>query len=172
MLCGHTASINDFDFSPDGRLIASASADGNLKLWATEGWEELHEYHADEVITAAAWSPDGSRIVLGTLAGDVQLLKLETFQLGPLVVTAWCDGDTRAFGCPICRKWSEVEGEALEEELNRPPETVRTVWQSLAGEALGGDLNCPHCGRRLKLNPFTINADWRPIAAAWRGTED
>jgi hypothetical protein len=26
---------------------------------------------------------------------------------------------------------------------------------------------CPHCGESVKLNPFTNNADWRPIAAAW-----
>jgi hypothetical protein len=36
--------------------------------------------------------------------------------------------------------------------------------------ALGAVIACPHCGGRVKLNPFTINADWRPIAAAWKTT--
>jgi hypothetical protein len=51
------------------------------------------------------------------------------------------------FGCPLCRVWSEV-----------------------AASALGGVIPCPHCGGSVKLNPFTINADWRPIAAAWKAT--
>jgi hypothetical protein len=33
---------------------------------------------------------------------------------------------------------------------------------------LGTELDCPKCGARLTLNPFTINADWRPIRKAWR----
>jgi hypothetical protein len=32
---------------------------------------------------------------------------------------------------------------------------------------LGKEIDCPKCAERLKLNPFTINADWRPIARAW-----
>ena len=35
--------------------------------------------------------------------------------------------------------------------------------------ALGAELPCPKCSKPLKLNPFTINADWRPIARAWQG---
>ncbi len=30
---------------------------------------------------------------------------------------------------------------------------------------------CPSCGGELKINPFTIDADWRPVAAAWRPKE-
>jgi len=35
----------------------------------------------------------------------------------------------------------------------------------------GTELPCPNCGKQIKLNPFTIDADWRPVAAAWRGGE-
>ena len=28
---------------------------------------------------------------------------------------------------------------------------------------------CPHCGKVVRLNSFVIEADWRPVAAAWRG---
>jgi hypothetical protein len=30
-------------------------------------------------------------------------------------------------------------------------------------------LACSRCGKPVKLNPFVIEADWRPVAAAWRG---
>lgn len=64
----------------------------------------------------------------------------------PLIVTAWLSpsDQSHAAGCPLCRVWSQV-----------PP------------SALGTELACPKCGSPLKLNPFTINADWRPVAEAW-----
>jgi len=30
-------------------------------------------------------------------------------------------------------------------------------------------LPAPDCEEMLKLNPFAIEADWRPVAAAWGG---
>jgi hypothetical protein len=53
-----------------------------------------------------------------------------------------------AFGCLLCRVRSPV-----------PP------------AALGTQVPCPHCGQIVQLNPFVIEADWRPIAAVWRGEE-
>lgn len=72
-----------------------------------------------------------------------------TPEIGPIIVTPWVSpGDgSHAIGCPLCREWSEVT-----------PEDV------------GREVRCPKCGGALKLNPFTIGADWRPIAKAWRGT--
>jgi hypothetical protein len=66
----------------------------------------------------------------------------------PIIVTAWVSpsGNSHAVGCPFCRVWSEVSVSALATELN-----------------------CPNCGGPLRLNPFTIKADWRPIAKAWTG---
>ncbi|MEI6501392.1 MAG: hypothetical protein WCP21_10260, partial [Armatimonadota bacterium] len=54
--------------------------------------------------------------------------------------------DSHAFLCLHCRVWSEVPASAV-----------------------GTELPCPHCGKAVQLNPFVIEADWRPIAAAWRG---
>jgi WD40 repeat protein len=140
VLCGHSGGVNDFAFSPDGRLLVSVSTDGTMKLWEVETWSEHHEYHAEEAITAVDWSADGSRIVLGTLSG-VQLLKLEGFVHGPLIVTAWSYSDAMEFRCPVCQTWSPAKDEALAAELN-----------------------CPRCNSRLKLNEFTIKGGPRPAA--------
>jgi Domain of unknown function (DUF4062)/NACHT domain len=66
----------------------------------------------------------------------------------PLIVTAWVSptDQSHAVGCPLCRVWSEIPASAL-----------------------GTEIACPHCGGPLKVNPFTINSDWRPVAEAWRG---
>jgi WD40 repeat protein len=32
-LKGHTESVNEIEFSPDGQTIASASADGTVRIW-------------------------------------------------------------------------------------------------------------------------------------------
>jgi hypothetical protein len=65
----------------------------------------------------------------------------------PLIITAWVSpvDQSHAVGCPLCRVWSEIPASAL-----------------------GSEIACPHCEGPLKVNPFTINSDWRPVAEAWR----
>ncbi len=78
--------------------------------------------------------------------GNICILRLENLPIGPPIITPWHSpqDDTHAFGCVFCRKWSVI------------PES-----------ALGKEIDCLKCGKRVKLNPFTINADWRPIAKGW-----
>ena len=35
---------------------------------------------------------------------------------------------------------------------------------------MGTELPCPECGKPVRLNRFTIEADWRAVAAAWRSS--
>ncbi len=46
---------------------------------------------------------------------------------------------------------------------------MRFYHRQLRQAALGTEVACPHCGKAVRLNPFVIEADWRPVAAAWRG---
>ena len=39
LLRGHGDEIRWLDFSPDGKLLASAAQDGAVRLWNTETWE-------------------------------------------------------------------------------------------------------------------------------------
>jgi WD40 repeat protein len=40
-MSGHIANIDSMDFSPDGKLLASASDDGSTFLWDTATGEHL-----------------------------------------------------------------------------------------------------------------------------------
>lgn len=53
--------------------------------------------------------------------------------------------------------------------LDDPSHQALHTWSEIPASALGTELPCPHCGKPIKLNPFTNHADWRPIAKAWRG---
>jgi WD40 repeat protein len=62
-LRGHTNSVNGVAFSPDGKRLATASADHTAKVWDTESGKELFTLrgHTNSV-NGVAFSPDGKRL--------------------------------------------------------------------------------------------------------------
>ncbi|HYV14055.1 MAG TPA: TIR domain-containing protein [Pyrinomonadaceae bacterium] len=79
-LKGHTRSIFDIAWSPDGSMIGSASRDGTLKLWNAESGKQFFSSKAPKLqnidglygprkggeshqVYGLAWSPDGTKVV-------------------------------------------------------------------------------------------------------------
>jgi WD40 repeat protein len=62
-------------FSPDSRLLMASSDDGSVTMWRTDDWTQQWRRRIDQQITApAAFSPDGSILVVGSQSGQIHVL--------------------------------------------------------------------------------------------------
>jgi WD40 repeat protein len=68
VLAGHERPIRQLAFSPDGKLLATASDDRSVRLWNVADGKELAVLGAPYMtnkIRCLAFSPDGSRLATG-----------------------------------------------------------------------------------------------------------
>ncbi len=150
--------VDDMAITSDCQRVVTKGEDKTIKVWDMATGKELACFYAENDIVTYAIDFVGRGIVVGDSIGRVYLLVLENVLPGSPVITARHLSDyprwqfwrhNFAIGCPLCRTWSEIPASAL-----------------------GTEISCLHCGKHIKLNPFTINADWRLVAKAWRGEKD
>ena len=59
--------LNDMQFSPDGRRIATGSPDGTIRLWDVESGEELLKFQTRSAYyPGLAFSPDGMKLLVAS----------------------------------------------------------------------------------------------------------
>lgn len=80
-LAGHTGSVIDMAFSPDGQTLASVGKDRQLRVWdiATGRMSDplFGLGHLDDVVTVA-YNPQGTLIATGSYDGSVKVWRYDT----------------------------------------------------------------------------------------------
>ncbi|MEH2233730.1 MAG: hypothetical protein V7K71_29520, partial [Nostoc sp.] len=78
-LSGHSASVYSVVFSPDGKTLASASADNTIKLWNRDMGKEISistlSGHSNSV-TSFVFSPDGKTLASASRYSTIKLWNL------------------------------------------------------------------------------------------------
>jgi len=81
-LQGHTNGVFDVSFSPDSELIATASADGTLKLWRRDGTLLKTLQEENSWVRCLSFSPNGKMIASASgLEGTVKIWSLPDSKL-------------------------------------------------------------------------------------------
>src|SRR5499426_1220151 len=78
---GHSGSVRGCAFSPDCRLIVSASNDNTLKLWDAQTGQMLRPLEGHSAyVRGCAFSPDGRLIVSASNDNTLKLWDAQTGQ--------------------------------------------------------------------------------------------
>ena len=131
VLSGHTGTINDAHFSPDGKLIVTASDDGTARLWDVRTGKTLFVLKGHTArVTSAAFNPAGSQVATASqdktariwntssgqtirvLPGHTEVVSSVLFSPdGRLVLTASDDGTARVWDAGKGTQISEFSGD-------------------------------------------------------------
>lgn len=126
------AKVFNITFSPDGGRLATAGADGTVRLFDREGLE-LQKWSHQGAVNTVAFSPDGNSVLSAGDDGKVRLWgeSERTFQTGAKVIDAKMSADGRLVGAACSDGkafvWNSESGEVLE-EIQHPAPLRRIVF--------------------------------------------
>jgi class 3 adenylate cyclase len=96
---GHEDQVQDVDWSPDGRWIATSSIDAAVGIWDARTGDLRFSLFHDGPVGDADWSPDGGRLVTGS--GDGRATVWEITEAGGGSGCSRSPPETPARGCRV-----------------------------------------------------------------------
>ena len=150
---GHTDEVWSVAFSPNGKRIASGSADNTLRVWDAATGQPIGQPLTGhtEVVLSVAFSPDGKRIASGSADNTLRVWNADTGQ---------------ALGPPLTGHTGFVFSVAFSPDGHRlatgsVDQTVR-LWNADTGQPLGQAPQRPHSiGRQCGVQPRRAPAGFR-----------
>jgi RNA polymerase sigma factor (sigma-70 family) len=141
---GHTGEVTALAFSPDGKLVASGSADRTVRIWDTANGKELRRFaELDARVRCVAFSPQGKTVAAsapGIRLWDVDSGKLLHKLAGDGDLAFSPDGKLLASGCSdgVVRLWDPATGAQVRQWLAHRwgPNGLTTVAFALDGKTL------------------------------------
>jgi WD40 repeat protein len=156
----HTTRAYSVAFSLDGKILASASWDGTIKLWDTKSWRELRTLagHGWGVYNAV-FSPDGKQLASASRDGTVKIWNVATGANTRTLVA-----DTLAVKHVA---WSP-DGRLLASSGN---DSVIKLWDAASGQELRVLKHAWREGRAGLVSYVLFSPDGKTLAARnWDGT--
>jgi WD40 repeat protein len=131
VLRGHSFPVGGLAFTPDGRALVSASADGSVRLWplSGEGWKSRVILEGAGELWALDIDRSGERIAVGGVQGKVAVLSLDG---GPSQELAGYSSKVDIWEVAFSPDGGRVAAAALR---GPPEDKVVRVWDLASGEA-------------------------------------
>ncbi|MBW4511122.1 MAG: myosin kinase [Scytonematopsis contorta HA4267-MV1] len=147
---GHSSTVNSVSFSQDGKIIATASYDGTLKLWDVASARVIQTFHGHSgTVNSVSFSPNGKFIASASQDKTVKLWDVTT---GKVIKTL--NGHSSDVNSVSFSSDGKVIASASWDE------TVK-LWDAASGKVIK-TLN----GHSSVVNSISLSSDGKVMASA------